>query len=72
MFLMFFMYLEVRFIETKKVTLRLNKIIYDRMQLLIKENNSSVKDMYEEVIELGILEKMKGGLIDNELFKKGN
>ena len=66
------MYLEVRFIETKKVTLRLNKIIYDRMQLLIKENNSSVKDMYEEVIELGILEKMKGGLIDNELFKKGN
>lgn len=72
MFLMFFMYLEVRFIETKKVTLRLNKIIYDRMQLLIKENNSSVKDMYEEVIELGILEKIRGGLIDNELFKKGN
>ena len=69
---MFFMYLEVRFIETKKVTLRLNKIIYDRMQLLIKENNSSVKDMYEEVIELGILEKIRGGLIDNELFKKGN
>ena len=42
------------------------------MLLLIDENNSKGKDMYEEVIELGILEKMKGGLIDNELFKKGN
>ena len=62
----------MRFIETKKITLRIKKTIYDRMLLLIDENNSKVKDMYEEVIELGILEKMKGGLIDNELFKKGN
>ena len=70
--MVFFKYLEVRFIETKKITLRIKKTIYDRMLLLIDENNSKVKDMYEEVIELGILEKMKGGLIDNELFKKGN
>ena len=70
--MVFFKYLEVKFIETKKITLRIKKTIYDRMLLLIDENNSKVKDMYEEVIELGILEKMKGGLIDNELFKKGN
>lgn len=43
------------------------------MNLLIKENNSKVKDMYEEIIELGILEKMKGGLGDNErLYKRTN
>lgn len=59
--------------ETKKVTLRLKKNIYDRMNLLIKENDSKVIDMYEEIIELGILEKMKGGLGNNErLYKRTN
>ncbi len=57
--------------ERKKVTIRIKKNIYERFLLLVEENRTCIQEMFDEIIELGLLEKMKGGLSNNErLYKR--
>lgn len=48
--------------ERKKVCLRIKKHVNDRIVLLAKEENRTIQEVYDELIELGYLEYLKGGI----------
>lgn len=43
----------------KKVTIRLKNIIIEAINLIRTEENKTVQSVYEELIELGLMEYMK-------------
>lgn len=43
----------------KKVTIRLKNIIIEAVNLIHVEENKTVQSVYEELIELGLMEYMK-------------
>ena len=43
----------------KKVTIRLKNIIIEAVNLIRVEENKTVQSVYEELIELGLMEYMK-------------
>lgn len=43
----------------KKVTIRLKNIIIEAVNLICVEENKTVQSVYEELIELGLMEYMK-------------
>lgn len=46
--------------ERKKMTVRINKIVYERLKLLEKQKHMKFQDIVDEVLELGILELLRG------------
>ncbi len=44
----------------KKVTVRLKTILVDTIQVIHKNENRSIQSIIEELLELGLIEYMKG------------
>lgn len=57
--------------ETIKVTFKMKKNVYDRFELLHKELGGTKKDLFHELIELGMIEKIKGGYGNEERLHRG-
>jgi len=49
------------FMQVQKTSIRINRTVYERIKLLAKQDNVSIKKMINELLELGVLEKIKGG-----------
>lgn len=47
--------------QVQKTSIRINRTVYERIKLLAKQDNVSIKKMINELLELGVLEKIKGG-----------
>lgn len=47
------------YMNRKKVTIRLKNIIIEAINLIRTEENKTVQSVYEELIELGLMEYMK-------------
>lgn len=47
--------------ERKKLTVRINLVTYERLKLLSKQEKVFFQDLIDEILELGMLVKMKGG-----------
>ena len=45
--------------ERKKITVRINRIVYERLKLFEKQRKMSFQETVDEVLELGILELMR-------------
>lgn len=56
--------------ERKKICIRIKNNIYERFNLISKEFKISKQELFDEIIELGLIEKMKGGLSNERLFKQ--
>lgn len=52
--------------ELKQVTTRYNKILLDRLKLLQKEKQCTFQDVINEVLEIGLIECMKGDSDENK------
>lgn len=48
--------------ERKNTTIRVKTIIKERIKLIAKEEKKSIQKVYDEILELGLLEKYKGGI----------
>ena len=46
--------------EVQKTTLRINKIVYERVKLFAIQNRTTINNMINEILELGILKKIEG------------
>ena len=57
-------------LEKRKMTTRINKVVYERVELLAKQNNVYFQDMVNELLELGILKLMEGGLNEKIQYKR--
>lgn len=47
--------------QVQKTSIRINRTVYERIKLLAKQDNVSIKQMINELLELGVLEKIKEG-----------
>ena len=45
--------------QVQKTSIRVNARLYERIKLLAKQEHVSIKQMINELLELGFLEKMK-------------
>ena len=45
--------------QVQKTCIRINRTVYERIKLLAKQEHVSIKEMINELLELGVLEKMK-------------
>ncbi len=46
--------------ERKKITIRINKTIYEIIIMLAHNNKNSIQDTIEELLKLGYLKYMEG------------
>jgi len=47
--------------QVQKTSIRINRTVYERIKLLAKQEHVSIKQMINELLELGVLEKIKEG-----------
>lgn len=48
--------------QVQKTSIRINRTVYERIKLLAKQDNVSIKQIINELLELGVLEKIKEGI----------
>jgi len=59
--------------ERKQFNIRLKKIIIERLKLLAYQDRRTIQDLLDEIIELGIIEYLKGGIYNEEkIYRKSN
>ena len=46
--------------QVQKTSIRINRTLYERVKLLASQYKISIKQMINELLELGYLEKIKG------------
>ena len=46
--------------QVQKTSIRINRTLYERIKLLAYQDKVSIKQMINELLELGFLEKIKG------------
>ena len=54
--------------DRKKICIRVKVNIIETIKILAKTDKKSFQKMIDEIIELGILEKYKGGIKDEEIY----
>lgn len=47
--------------ERLKIRIRIKKNVYERIKLLASQENRSIQNLFDEVLEIGILEHLKEG-----------
>jgi len=47
--------------ERQQSNVRLKKIVIERIKLLAHQEKRTLQDLFDEIIELGIIEYLKGG-----------
>lgn len=47
--------------QVQKTSIRINRTVYERIKLLAKQEHVSIKQMINELLELGVLEKINEG-----------
>lgn len=47
--------------ERLKIRIRIKKNVYERIKLLANQEKRSIQNLFDEIIELGILEHLKEG-----------
>ncbi len=46
--------------ERKQLNVRLKKIVIERIKLMARQEKRTLQDFLDEIVELGIIEYMKG------------
>lgn len=46
--------------ERKQLNVRLKKIVVERIKLMARQEKRTLQDFLDEIVELGIIEYMKG------------
>lgn len=46
--------------ERKQLNVRLKKIVIERIKLMARQERRTLQDFFDEIVELGIIEYMKG------------
>lgn len=52
--------------ERKQLNIRLKKVVIERLKLIASQEKRTLQDLYDEIIELGIIEYLKGGQNDKK------